>query len=95
MCDKAHHYTVEVAGQAIRYAGTSAGDALDALCGISEDEEGYVVAEHAEPVSYCPAESNRLENAAMKAADEFAQSWQDAVDAFHGEGPYALANQDI
>jgi hypothetical protein len=67
MCEREHHYTVEVLGQPIRYAGTSADEAVSALLTISEDDEGYVVAEHTEPVSYCHAESNRLEIEAMTA----------------------------
>lgn len=66
-----HHYTVEVIGQVIRYAGTSADDAVSALLTVDtdDDEEGYVVAEHATaPISYCRRESDRLECAAILAS---------------------------
>ena len=102
MCDKPHNYTVEVVGQPVRYIGTEEDDAISALLSISDDEEGYVVAEHETDVvasngpgtSYCLAESNRIENEAIKAQAHMETQWAAAHEAFHGEGPYALANQD-
>jgi hypothetical protein len=96
MCDKNHRYTIEIIGQAIRYSGTDEDAALSALLTINPDyEEGYVVAEHAdgETVTYCRTESNRLENEAVKARDHMETQWAAAHEAFHGEGPYAIANQ--
>ena len=98
MCDKPHTYTVEVIGQPVRYVGTDEDEAVSALLGIDEDrdEEGYVVAEHIVDLgtSYCSAESNHIENEAIGARADMESKWADAVEAFHGEGPYALANQD-
>jgi hypothetical protein len=97
MCGKNHRYTIEVIGQAIRYSGTDEGEALSALLTINPDydEEGYVVAEHAdgETVTYCRAESNRMEGEAVKVRDRMETQWAAAREAFHGEGPYAIANQ--
>lgn len=91
-----HHYTVEVVGKPVRYAGTSEDEAVSALLTISPDcdEEGYVVAEHADAgVSvYCPAESNRIENAAIASAADMEARWADAVAAFHGDGEYAIGS---
>lgn len=103
MCDKSHNYTVEVVGRPVRYIGTEEDDAISALLSISEDEEGFVVAEHevdgpvtsnGPGVGYCPAESNRIENEAIKVQAHMETQWANAREAFHGEGPYALANQD-
>ena len=102
MCDLSHNYTVEVVGQSVRYTGTEEDDAISALLSISDDEEGYVVAEHevdgpvrsnGPGVAYCPAESIRIENEAIKAQADMEAKWAQAHEAFHGEGPYALANQ--
>jgi len=98
-CTRPHRYTVEVVGSPVRYAGTSEDDTLSALIGISEDEEGYVVAEHdvlagrlgcIPATEFCGAESNRMESLAMTTADEFASRWQEALD-----GAYDLAEADI
>jgi hypothetical protein len=60
-CGYTHIYTVEVLGQAVRYVGSNADDAVHALLTIDDEvEEGYVVAEH-EPHTYCHVESNRVE----------------------------------
>jgi len=58
-------YMVEVIGQPPRYAGSSADEAVKALCTINPDmgEEGWVVAESSGV--YNSAESNRIENLAM------------------------------
>lgn len=97
-CTSAHRYTVEVVGRPARYIGTDEDEAVSALLTVDEDrgEEGYVVAEHdsGNATVYCPAESNRIENEAIKAAADMDAKWQDATEAFHGDGPYALANQD-
>jgi hypothetical protein len=101
MCNLNHTYTVEVIGQAARYVGNDEDEAVSALLTISEDrgEEGYVVAEHGDSIAgqavYCSAESNRIENEAIAARADMESKWADAVEAFHGEGPYALANQDF
>jgi hypothetical protein len=87
---------VEVVGQRIRYAGSDDEAALSALLTIDIDrgEEGYVVAEHpTAPISYCRAESERIENEAIKVRGDMAAKWMSAVETFHGEGPYVLANQ--
>ena len=98
MCDQSHRYTVEVIGKPVRYVGTDEDEAVSALLTINPDydEEGHVVAEHVDgdATVYCPAESNRLENEAIKARDHMETQWAAAHEAFHGEGPYALANQD-
>ena len=107
MCAKSHNYIVEVIGAPVRYIGTDEDDAISALLTISPDEgeEGYVVAEHESDEtgvmsltgnpSYCPEESNRIESEAIKAADDAERAWEEAHDAFHGVGPYALANQEF
>lgn len=78
-----HHYTVEVTGKPIRYAGTDVDEAVSALLTINPGygEEGYVVAEHisGDVTTYCPPESNRLENEAIAAQAHM--------------GDYALASQ--
>lgn len=93
-CTSTHRYTVEVVGRPTRYIGPDEDDAISALLTINPDydEEGYIVAEHDSggAAVYCPAESGRIENEAIKAAADMASKWQDAVDAFHGEGPYAV-----
>lgn len=94
MCDKPHTYTVEVTGQAARYSGTDEDEAVSALLTIDPDydEEGYVVAEHTDGdvTAYCSVESNRIENEAIRARADMDAKWMSAVEAFHGEGPYAL-----
>lgn len=100
MCDRSHTYTVEVIGATPRYSGTSEDEAVSALLTIDPDydEEGYVVAEHRNPddigygpsTTYCPAESNRIENEAITAAAVSEAKRAQAVEAFHGDGPYAL-----
>ena len=100
MCNMSHTYTVEVIGQKARYVGNDEDEAISALLGINPDydEEGYVVAEHGDGIAgttvYCPAESNRIENEAIKAQAHMETQCQNAYEAFHGDGPYALANQD-
>jgi hypothetical protein len=95
MCNLTHTYTVEVIGSPVRYAGTDEDEAVSALVSINYDEEGYVVAEHEDNgTAYCPAESGRIESEAIKAQDHMERQWAAAREAFHGEGPYALANQD-
>ena len=97
MCDKSHNYTVEVIGKPVRYVGTDEDEAVSALLSINPDydEEGYVVAEHEDNGTvYCPAESSRIENEAIKAQADMEAKWAQAHEAFHGEGPYAIANQD-
>ena len=98
MCDKPHTYTVEVTGKPARYIGTDEDEAVSALLTVDPDydEEGYVVAEDTADgaVIYCSAESNRIENAAIGARFHMEQQWEMAHAAFHGEGPYALANQE-
>lgn len=104
MCDREHNYTVEVVGQPVRYIGTESEEAVSALCGIDIDggEEGYAVAEHETETidsngpgtSYCRAESERIESEAIAARVDAERKWRDAYEAFHGEGPYAMANQD-
>jgi len=97
MCDKAHRYTVEVIGQNPRYVGTDEDEAVSALLSIDLDagEEGYAVAEHVsgDATVYCRAESAVIECEASKAADHMERAWTEAVEAFHGDGPYAIANQ--
>lgn len=98
MCDKPHRYTVEVIGQKVRYAGTDQDEAISALLTVNPDcgEEGQIIAEHdlGTSTSYCHAESDRLESEAIKLGADMEQKYLDAYDAFHGDGPYALANQD-
>lgn len=69
-CTRKHWYTVEVAGQPDRYAGSDTASAVDALCGIDldSDDEGYVVASHVGDLSYCSRHSNEVENAAILAS---------------------------
>lgn len=99
MCEEAHRYTVEVIGGRSRYAGTSQDDAVSALLTIDPDydEEGYVVAEHVNgcTTAYCPAESNHVESEAVAMRAAMEAKWQAAVDTFHGDGPYVLADQDF
>ena len=67
MCDRNHYYIVEVVGQPIRYAGSDAAEAVNALLTIDSDggEEGYVVAERIADHTYCPGESSRVEATAI------------------------------
>jgi hypothetical protein len=98
MCQLSHRYTVEVTGKTARYVGTDEDEAVSALLAIDLDcdEEGYVVAEHTVDgaVIGCPPESSRIENEAIAARVDMDVKWMSAVEAFHGDGPYALANQD-
>jgi hypothetical protein len=105
-CTKTHNYTVEdEARQEVRYAGTDQDEAVNALVKLrSHDECGQVTAEHetdettvmslTQNPAYCFEESTRIEDEAIKAWDYMETQWQNAHEAFHGEGPYALANQD-
>jgi hypothetical protein len=77
-CPREHRYTVEVIGQTPRYVGTDASEAVAAVLTLDADngdgDEGYAVAEHDEGdrTSYCRAESQNVEIAAMSADFAFA-----------------------
>jgi hypothetical protein len=45
----------------------------------------------------CPGRACRCEcmNCMVLSDDETEELWRNAVEAFHGEGPYALENQDV
>lgn len=96
MCDRSHRYTIQdEAQQKTLYTGTSRDEAITALAGLRTGGEcGHVVAGHTFDGSYCSEESCLLEDDAIRAWDDTTDKWADAAGAFHGEGPYPLANQD-
>jgi len=69
MCEREHLYTVVILGQPARNTRGDSRAARDLLLSIDTDngEEGYVIANHDDD-TYCPAESNRIENEAIRYA---------------------------
>lgn len=96
-CAKRHDYTVENEAQTeVRYSGADEDEAVSALVALrAQDECGQVIARHADDGGFvdCDEESSRIEDEAIKAWDHHDRSWQNAYEAFHGEGPYAIEDQ--
>jgi hypothetical protein len=63
----AHWYVVETVQNGLRYAGPDFDSAVAAVLSLGDSEEGYAVAET--NGAYDPAESNRVETAALAESD--------------------------